>query len=791
MKFTNTRRRLATLVFLAFAGEALAETTSPQQADVALNPFANHPEAIAQGATLFDRTCSGCHGPAATGGRGPALANGVFQHGGSDNEIFATIKSGVPGTQMPSFSNLPSDDVWRLVTYIRSLSGQTGTQIKVTGDAKAGEQIFFGKGNCTTCHEIDGQGADLATDLSEEGVRPAGAIKSGVLHQIRRRFGPMPHFADVTTQEGKTVHGLVRNDDAFYIQLEAMDGHWSIFDKKDLKSVTPAGNAWPDDVATRLSPSDVDNVVAYLAAHKKRNLAETGKVNPAPVLPYARIAHPKEGDWTSYWGNYEGTHFSALNQITTANVNQLQTKWIAPLTGTYATESTPIVVDGVMYVAGGSGDVFAYDARTGLQIWAFHRKQDIKNPYQNNPNNKGVAVLDGRVFVGTLDDLLIAIDAHTGRELWETRTDDTLAGYQLTGAPLAVDGKIIMGMSGGELGVRGYLDAYDPATGKRLWRTYTVPGPGEKGNETWSGDSWKTGGAPTWLTGSYDAGLHLLIWGTGNPAPDYNAESRKGDNLYSDSVLAIDPDTGKIKWHYQFTPNDDHDWDSTEDYVLTDSAVEGKMRKVILHADRNGYFYVLDGKDGHLLFAKPFVRTNWNNGFDAKGRPIVNPATVATREGAVVFPAVGGTNFQAPSYDATNGLFILEYVSSQGFAQSAPVTYERGKQFLGRGVGSGPMPVPPDQGIEAIDAKTGNVVWKFPMTRVGLSSGLIATAGGFVFAASAEGQLLALEEKTGRPLWHLRINGPINSSPMTYMAGGKEFIAITAAAQLLTFGLPD
>jgi PQQ-dependent dehydrogenase (methanol/ethanol family) len=791
MKFSRTSRCFAVLVCLGFAGQALAQTPTPQQVDVANNPFANNPDAVVQGAGLFDRTCSGCHGPGATGGRGPALANGVFQHGGSDNEIFATIKSGLPGTQMPSFSSLPSDDVWRLVTYIKSLSGQLGGQGKITGNIKAGEQVFFGKGGCAACHEVDGRGADLASDLSAEGSKPAGAIKTGVLHQIRRRFGPLPHFVDVTAQDGNTVHGLVRNDDAFYIQLETMEGRWSVFDKRDVKSVAPSGNAWPSDVETRLSSADIDDVVAYLAGHRKRDLAETTKANPAPVLPFARIAHPRTGDWTSYWGNYEGTHFSALNQITGANVNQLQAKWIAPLTGTYTTESTPIVVDGVMYVAGGSGDVFAYDARTGLQIWAFHRKQDIKNPYQNNPNNKGVAVLDGRVFVGTLDDLLIAIDAHTGRELWEVRTDDTLAGYQLTGAPLAVDGKIIMGMSGGELGVRGYLDAYDPATGKRLWRTYTVPGPGEKGNETWSGDSWKTGGAPTWLTGSYDVDQHLLIWGTGNPAPDYNAESRKGDNLYSDSVLAIDPDTGKIKWHYQFTPNDDHDWDSTEDYVLTDLAVDGKERKVILHADRNGYFYVLDGKDGHLLLAKPFVHTNWNNGFDAKGRPKINPATVATPAGVVVFPAVGGTNFQAPTYDAKNGLFILEYVSSQGFAQSAPVTYEKGKQFLGRGVGGGPAPLSPDQGIEAIDAKTGNIVWKFPMVRVGLSSGLVGTAGGFIFAASAEGQLLALDEKTGKPLWHFRVNGPVNSSPMTYMAGGRQFIAITAATQLLSFGLPD
>jgi PQQ-dependent dehydrogenase (methanol/ethanol family) len=764
---------------------------APQQADVVNNPFAADPNARVAGAALFERACSACHGPGATGGRGPALASGVFSHGGSDNEVFATIRAGVPGTQMPAFSTLPSDDVWRLVTYIKSLSGQTGSLGVATGNARNGEALFFAKGGCTACHEINGRGSDLASDLSAEGTKPVAAVRNGVLHQVRRRFPPLPHLADVTTADGRSLHGVVRNEDAFFVQLETMTGAWLTLERKEIKSLTNAGNAWPSDIGTRFSPAEVDDIVAFLAGQKARDLAQTAKITPAPVLPYARIAKPAPGDWPTYWGDYQGHHFSALTQINAANVKNLQMKWMAPLPGTYTTEATPIVVDGIMYAAGGSGDVFAFDARTGHQIWAFHRKQDIKNPYQNNPNNKGVAVLDGRVFVGTLDDLLIAIDAHTGRELWEVRTDDTLAGYQLTGAPLAVDGKIIMGMSGGELGVRGYLDAYDPATGKRLWRTYTTPAPGEKGNETWSGDSWKTGGAPTWLTGSYDPEQHLLIWGTGNPAPDYNAEGRMGDNLYSDSVLAIDPGTGQIKWHYQFTPHDDHDWDSTEDYVLTRMVVNGKERKVILHADRNGFFYALDGTNGQFLWAKPFVRTNWNKGFDAKGRPIIDPATIATAQGVTVFPATGGTNFQAPSYDAKNGLFILEYVSAQGFAQSAPVSYEKGKQYLGRGAGTGPEPAATEQGIEAIDAKTGTIVWKFPMARVGLSQGLLGTAGGIVFAASAEGQLLALDEKTGKPLWHLRLGGPVNSSPMTYMAGGRQFIAITASTQLLVFGLPE
>ena len=578
--------------------QALAQPATPQ-ADVISNPFANDLAAPAAGKAVFESTCAACHGAGAAGSeRAPALNTGTFRHGGSDNEIFQTIRSGVSGTLMPAFSALPSDNVWKLVSYIKSLSGQTGPLGVATGDAVAGEQVFFGKGGCAACHEVNGRGLDLASDLSGEGAEPIAAIKNGVLHQLPRGrgFGPAAYFADVTGNDGRSVHGLVRGDDSFNILLETQEGKWVSFNKKDVKSIANAGGAQPRDVGSRLSPKEVDDIVAYLQKQKARDFGQIAKNSPTSVLPYARLANAKAEphNWPTYWGDYAGHHFSDLDQVTPVNVSQLQAKWVGPMppSPTGYSEGAPLVVDGVMYVSGSPGDVYAFDLRTGMQKWVFHRAQDIKNPYQNNPSNKGVAVLDGRVFVGTLDDLLIAIDANTGRELWEVRTANTLEGVQMSGAPLAVDGKIITGMSGGELGARGYLDAYDPVTGKRLWRTFTIPAKGEPGNETWAGDSWKIGGAPTWLTGSYDPELHTLYWGTGNPAPDYNAESRKGDNLYSDSVLAIDPDTGKIKWHYQFTPNDDHDWDSTEDYVLTDMTIGGKPRKVMLHADRNGVYYV-------------------------------------------------------------------------------------------------------------------------------------------------------------------------------------------------------
>jgi alcohol dehydrogenase (cytochrome c) len=459
------------------------------------------------------------------------------------------------------------------------------------------------------------------------------------------------------------------------------------------------------------------------------------------------------------------------------------------MAGDTVMEATPVVVDGVMYMAGPPGDVAAFDARSGLQIWRFHRRQDVKNPYQINPFNKGVAVLDGRVFFGTLDNKLIALDAHNGRELWEETINDTMSGYTITGAPLALKDKLIVGMSGGEMGVRGYLEAYDPATGKKLWRFYTVPAPGEPGGDTWAGDSWKYGGGPTWLTGSYDPQTNSLIWGVGNPGPDFNPDLRKGDNLYTDSVLSLDADTGKLNWYYQFTPNDGHDWDSTEDMVLADQVIDGQPRKLVLHADRNGMFYVLDRTDGKFLWAKPFVRQTWNLGFDQNGRPIVDPKSVPTRTGQVVFPG-SGTNFAAPSYDKDSGRFYLAFHDAQGFAISAPAVYERGKQYVGRGVGSPPVSIPPVQGIEAIDSHTGAIVWKVYTAQDSAAAGVLGTRGGLVFAATGEGEFVALDAGTGKILWSFRTGVPITASPISYAVDGRQFIAIAAGNMVYSFALP-
>ena len=780
------------LKILSIAATTLALSValaSAQPSDTPTNPFAKDPTAVDTGRTIFNATCIACHGNGGVGDRAPALNTGNFPHGGEDYQLFQTIHSGIPGSQMPAFANLPADDIWRVVLYLKSLSVQSGGAS--AGDAKAGEALFCSdKGGCSSCHEVNGRGADFASDLSGEGAKPAGLIRPGIMHDQPTPRGTFEtRIVDVLLKDGRKLHGVLKAQDVTAVHVGQADGRYVMLDRSDVVSIADQGRAVPVDITKRLSHEDIENLVAYLSAHKARDFSQTAKVVPAPVLPYERIAKPASGDWASYWGDVKGHHFSELSQINTSNVAQLQARWAAPMMGDTVMEATPLVVDGVMYMAGPPGDVAAFDARSGLQIWRFHRKQDVKNPYQINPFNKGVAVLDGRVFFGTLDNNLIALDAHTGRELWEKNISDTMAGYTITGAPLALKDKLIVGMSGGEMGIRGYLDAYDPATGKQLWRTYTIAAPGEPGGDTWAGDSWKYGGAPTWLTGSYDAETNTLIWPTGNPGPDFNPDLRKGDNLYTDSVLALDADTGKLKWHYQFTPNDGHDWDSTEDMVLADQVIDGKPRKLVIHADRNGMFYVLDRTNGKFLFSTPFVRQTWNLGFDANGRPIIDPKSVPTKAGQSAAP-LAATNFGSPSYDNDSGRLYLPYNDASSVTLTRPDPRVVGQIYVAGTKGPPPTDFPPDQGVEAIDTHTGKVIWKFHTGRFVASSGVLATRVGVVFAATPEGVFLALDGKTGKLLWSFHTGQAITASPMSYAVDGQQFIAVAVGNLVYSFALP-
>jgi alcohol dehydrogenase (cytochrome c) len=792
--------RLRGFFLLALASISMQMADAQVRTDAQANPFAGDANAAAAGKRLFDASCVACHGAGGAGTeRAPGLDTGRFKHGGEDFDVFQSIQKGVAGTQMPPFSSLRAEEIWQLVSYVRSLSRVASNDATAapTGDASRGEQLFFGEGRCSTCHEINGRGSLVAPDLSESGKHPPAAIRAGIEH-APRPFGPSPRYVKVSLRDGTQIDGLVKNEDSFTLVVQTFDGEYRALDRRQIRTVASA----PASFAQGLTSEQKGDVVAYLSRQKqravvageealKRRAAERGA---ALGLSFERLsrAEREPHNWLTYWGSYRAEHFSELTQIDRRNVATLQARWAASLPGSSPLESTPLVVDGIMYVSGPPGDVYALDARSGLQLWKFHREQQRVNPFQINPFNKGVAVLGQRVFVNTLDNNLIALDARSGRVLWEQNLADTLEGYTMTGAPLALDDKVIVGISGGELGIRGFISAYDARDGRLLWRFDTIPDSAQPGHDTWPGDSWKTGGGATWLTGSYDAELHLLYWAVGNPGPDYDPTKRKGDNLYSCSVLALDPSTGRLVWHYQFSPHDTHDWDSTEDMILAEVPVRGHARKVILHADRNGFFYTLDRASGAFISAVPFVRQTWNKGFEPNGRPIFDPASLSTPEGHPIAPSIGGTNFQAPSYDRKQQVLFLSFIDAEGNASYEPAQYQRGQIFTGAHFGAQrPPSVEPAQGVMALDVASGRKLWTFPLTRGSLSAGVLATRGDVVFAASAEGNLIALDARSGQSLWHFQTGGQMMASPISYSVGGTQFVAIAAGNTLYSFALSE
>ncbi len=769
------------------------------------NPLAGNVTAIAAGQRVYEQACQTCHGGEGRGSeRGPALAAGVFKHGDKDGEIFLNIRNGIASTQMPPFKRLSTEQVWQVVSYLRSLSGApvaTNTP-RAAGNLALGEQLFFGKANCAACHEVHGRGAVTGPDLSTAGRLSAEQLKQKILDpntrtnppaRGRRRSPSSTNVAVIKTKSGQQLRGMVRNEDTYTLLLTDTAGQLHRLDKQAIAEVKyETQSLMPADYGQRLSADELQNLVAFLQDCNGRDFSKTIVTDLPGGLSYERIrnAQAEPQNWMTYWGDYQGRHYSALKQINAANAAQLQARWAVQMPGDTLLEATPLVIDGVLYTSGMPGQVFALDAKSGLQIWKYERKQKIVNAYESNRFNRGVAVLGQRVFVGTLDAALIALDARTGLPLWEVQVADTMEGYSITSPPLALKDKIIVGVAGGEYGIRGFLDAYDVKTGKRLWRFNTVPGPGEFGHDTWKGESWKLGGSPTWLTGSYDAELDTLYWTVGNPGPDMNAEVRRGDNLFSCSVVALDPNTGRRKWHYQFTPNDDHDWDANQDVILVDRVWQGQARKLLIQANRNGFLYVLDRTNGKLLQATPYVRQTWNAGFEANGRPKFQPNANATPEGAEVFPSlVGGTNWQAPSYDAASHWLYLVFAEAGNRYVRDSAPYEPGKGYWGGRT----LPAGENNyaGIRALDTTTGAQQWEYKISQGSLTAGVLATAGGVLFAATREGNLIALEMKTGKPLWRFQTGGTIASAPISYAVDGKQFIAMAAGGVLYSFALPE
>ena len=525
---------------------------------------------------------------------------------------------------------------------------------------------------------------------------------------------------------------------------------------------------------------------------------------PAQV-PYSRLldAAKDPGNWLTYNGTYFSQHYSALDRINASNVRRLGLKWVFQAQSLEKFETTPLVVDGVMYLTEAPNNVIALDAATGRPFWTYeHRLPEGTVPCCGRIN-RGVAILDGTLFHVTHDAKVLAIDAKNGRKIWETTVIDYKQGYALTHAPLVVKDKVIVGTAGGELGIRGFLAALDVKTGKEVWRFKIIPEPGEPGNDTWGGDSWKNGGGSIWLTGSYDPELNLTYWGTGNPGPDWNPTVRPGDNLYSDCVLALDADTGKLKWHFQFTPHDEWDWDAVQVPVLADLDWKGARRKVMLWANRNAFFYVLDRASGEFLLGQPFVKQTWASGLDEKGRPMKIAGRGPSREGTKTWPGVqGGTNWYAPSFSPRTGLFyVTAWEDYHGTYYMWDQKFEQGKWYVGGGVKA---PVPPTKrdrimtrgtedgyaAVRALDPRTGKRVWDYPMADMS-ESGLLTTASDLLFSGNREGHFFALDARSGKMLWSRYLAGQVIASPITYLVNGKQQVAIAAGHTLFVFALEE
>jgi len=512
-------------------------------------------------------------------------------------------------------------------------------------------------------------------------------------------------------------------------------------------------------------------------------------------------------NWMTYGGGYDNQRYSTLNQITRDNAKKLNQVWVVQNQVPGAWESNPLVVDGIMYVTQRPNDVMALDAKTGRLFWIYHWAPDPGARVCCGSNNRGVAILGNTLFMGTLDAHLIAIDAKTGKALWNTVVGDVKSGYSITMAPLIVKDQVLVGVGGGEYGIRGFVAAFNPQTGKETWRFNVIPGPGEPGFESWNGDDWKTGGGSVWTMGSYDPVLNLVYFGTGNPGPDWNPAQRPGDNLYTDSVVALDPETGKLKWHFQFTPNDGNDYDSTQVPVLADMDWNGKPAKLMLFANRNGFFYVLDRVTGQFLQGAPFVKVNWASGLDKNGRPIV--ATLAPD--TPVFPGnQGGTNWYPPAYSPRTGLFYFSAWENYATTyRREEAVYQSGRVFVGGApAGISPAPGAPTLGIGrrgpidywtsevgngatvAMDPRTGKRAWTFSQYDV-TDAGMLTTATDLLFTGGREGYFYALDAKSGQLVWKTNLGGSIVNAPVTYEIDGKQYVSVIAGNILSTFALQD
>jgi PQQ-dependent dehydrogenase (methanol/ethanol family) len=786
------------LIRLALAGSLgvlLAQEPSPAASD-RLRPE-----------QLFSRHCATCHGDDASGtDRGVSLVRSRGLGTRSASEIHDIIHNGTTGG-MPAFA-LPESELQSLAVFIRSMNA-TAFDARPEGNAASGENFFFGRGRCTSCHTAMGRGKSLGPDLTRIGREVTVADLERKLKTPNVQVPANYTVVTVRLRDGRTARGFARKQTLHNLQLQTLEGRLLLLAENEYRIVgREKASIMPPLQATAKEEADLVAFLSRLGGLDPGALPGPGE--PVDAAAAERILHPQPGEWPTYNGNVNGNRYSPLDQIDARNVSRLSMQWMYTVPY-FGLETTPLVSDGVMYVTG-PNQVYALDARSGGEIWRYSR------PRSSSPNiasdaakgaNRGAALLGDRVFVTTDDAHLLCLDRLTGALRWDVYLPEEPEHYGGTAAPLVAGDLVIAGVAGADDGIRGFLAAYQATTGQLVWRHWTVPRRGEPGSETWEGDALEFGGGSTWLTGSYDTETRLLYWAVGNPYPDTDGSGRKGDNLYTNSVLAMDVDTGKTRWYFQFTPHDLHDWDSVQPMVLADAPFQGRQRKLLIHADRNGFFYVLERTNGELLLAKAFAqKLTWASGLDAQGRPIELPGNVPTPAGTRTCPDIrGAANWMSTAYDPATGFYYVMTIENCGvyrstqFGPAAAALRGRGGgseagdgggRRMGGGAFGGDGDVTPRRYLRALDIHTGNITWeieqKVPTPNYG---GVLSTAGGVVFYSESSGAFAAVDAKTGRPLWHFETSESPKASPMTYLVDGRQYVAIASGANILSFALPE
>jgi len=745
----------------------------------AQNASPPQPISLESGRKLYAEHCTGCHGADARGtAQAPSLQGNRRLRQRSIEQLRTVIQHGIPAAGMPAF-NLPIQQLDALAGFVYSLNSSAAENV-LSGNPAAGKQIFFGTAQCATCHMVQGRGRAIGPDLSNVGREmTVNEIEEALLHPDRS-ITPGYEIVKVRLGNGQIIEGFARGRTNFDLQLQDFNGRFRLLQSSEISSVDREPRSLMAPL--KATSGELQDLIAYLSRLTgiEPQTPVANESSEAHNIDFARIRNPRAGDWLTYNGNLSGNRYSDLSQINAANIDKLTVKWMFPIAH-FGLEVTPIVVDGIMYVTG-PNQALALDAHTGRQIWHYSRpRTEGLFGDASLGTNRGVAILGGNVFMVTDNAHLIALNRTTGALVWEAVMPDEAQHYGSTIAPLVVKDTVIAGVSGGDWGIRGFIACYDASTGKRIWRHWTIPAKGEPGYDTWKGRDPSDGGGATWLTGSYDPETDTLYWPTGNPFPDSDDSKRGGDNLFTNCILALNPDTGALKWHYQFTPHDIRDRDATEPPVLIDTRYQGRQRKLLLHADRNGFFYVLDRTNGQVLLSKRFLhRVNWATDIGSDGRPNLSIGHISRSDREASCPG-DAANWSSTAFSPVTRLYYFlsleECQPNEAAAHTLAVKRqsESGQKYL-----------------RAVDIDTGKVAWEIPQIGPVLMKtwpGVLATAGGIVFYSDPNGSFAAVDERYGKPLWHFPTNVLMKASPMTYMVDGKQFIAVAAGSAILCFGL--